>query len=456
MNTKYNVQSTISPERNESLKKEKLGSHIFNKNLKNNYKLIPFNVRINAVGKTRYFPAPSKEWKNSIYSFNSNSIKNFPIYDLNINTLIKSYFNLYLFKKNQKKLKFIPRKFSLNKIHISKSEIKHTNSKAIITIYTFNKEKNSLLNKIKSLRQRKLRRQSNFRITHPITAKSTQANSFLHMQQLRKNRNTKIFFNENFFLLYKSKTLYKTSYNEILKSLLIKELFLIRRYKLKLNLNKYKFEEKFLNKLSKLISKVYKKKVEFNIVNLKSIILNSDLFTETLTLKIRKKKANVVNLMSYIINKARMPSVNRIQERSRIVKSIDWNLLENKYKNLNINFIVNKNNLDEILSDLYYKVNLENENSYSKLYSIVFNSIKYKNMGGIRLEVKGRLTKRYRADRAIFKVKWKGGLKNIDSSFRGLSSVKMRGYVNSNVESSIFTSKRRIGAFAVKGWASGK
>ena len=46
-------------------------------------------------------------------------------------------------------------------------------------------------------------------------------------------------------------------------------------------------------------------------------------------------------------------------------------------------------------------------------------------MSGIRLEVKGRLTKRYRADRAIFKVKWKGGLKNIDSSFKGLSSVNL-------------------------------
>jgi hypothetical protein len=50
-------------------------------------------------------------------------------------------------------------------------------------------------------------------------------------------------------------------------------------------------------------------------------------------------------------------------------------------------------------------------------------------MGGVRLEAKGRLTKRYRADRAIFKVRWKGGLKNIDSSYKGLSSVNMRVYV---------------------------
>lgn len=32
-------------------------------------------------------------------------------------------------------------------------------------------------------------------------------------------------------------------------------------------------------------------------------------------------------------------------------------------------------------------------------------------MAGIRLEVKGRLTKRYRADRSISILKWKGGLK---------------------------------------------
>jgi hypothetical protein len=42
---------------------------------------------------------------------------------------------------------------------------------------------------------------------------------------------------------------------------------------------------------------------------------------------------------------------------------------------------------------------------YSKIYEIIFNSINYKNLSGVRLEVRGRLTKRYRADRALFKVK---------------------------------------------------
>jgi hypothetical protein len=67
------------------------------------------------------------------------------------------------------------------------------------------------------------------------------------------------------------------------------------------------------------------------------------------------------------------------------------------------------------------------------------------------LEIKGRLTKRNRADRSIHKVNLKGGLKNIDSSYKGISTINYRGYNNSNVEYSINTSKRPLGAFAVKG-----
>jgi hypothetical protein len=53
------------------------------------------------------------------------------------------------------KHKYISRKKkrkSFNKIFVSKAEIKHTNSKAIITIYIYNREKLSLLKKIRKLR----------------------------------------------------------------------------------------------------------------------------------------------------------------------------------------------------------------------------------------------------------------------------------------------------------------
>lgn len=431
---------------------------IFNKFVKNNSKLIPLNIKINYTGETKYFPPFSKEWKNSIYVFNFNNLKNLPLYNININTLVKTYFNLYFNPKFTSNKFTSPRinRLSLNKIFVSRAEIKHTNSKAIISIYTYNREKRVLLKKIK---------------------------------------NIKILFYKKIISLYNSDKLYLGKDIKVdseglrlktIFTLLHKELILFRRFKLKLSLNKYKFEEKFLYKLSKLISSFYNKKVEFNIINMKSIVLNSDFFTKILSLKLKNRKLNVIKLMNIVLNKVKLPEVNRVIEKSRIIKSINFDLIENKYKNVGgfLNSIITgptvfgKNKLDNVLNKLYYNFMLEESTSSTelkniqvggweqkqshlrksanKLYEIIFNSIKYKNMGGIKLEIKGRLTKRYRADRALFKVKWKGGLKNIDSSYKGLSSVNLRGLIRPNVEYSIYTSKRRIGAFAVKGWISGK
>ena len=75
-----------------------------------------------------------------------------PIYDLNINLLIKSFFNLYFNPKflYSKYLSAKARSISLNKIFASKAEVKHTNNKAVITVYVYNREKISLLKKIKN------------------------------------------------------------------------------------------------------------------------------------------------------------------------------------------------------------------------------------------------------------------------------------------------------------------
>lgn len=428
---------------------------IFNKFIKNNSKLIPFNVKINYTGETKYFPPFSKEWKNSIYVFNFNNLKNLPLYNININTLVKNYFNLYFNHKfiNNKFRSPRIKRLSLNKIFVSKAEIKHTNSKATVTIYTYNREKLVLLKKIKMIKI--------------------------------------LFFKKILSLLYSDKKLNQGKFTttsaglrlKTILTLLHKELILFRRFKLKLSLNKYKFEEKFLYKLSKLISNFYNKKVEFNLINMKSIILNSDFFTKILSLKLKDRKVNIIRLMNIILNKVKFPEVNRVREKSLIIKNVNMDLIDNKYKNLNLNSIMSvpvalgKSKLDNVFNNLYYNLMVEQNTptpsqsadifqkstqknidapDFGKIYEIIFNSIKYKNMGGIRLEIKGRLTKRYRADRALFKVKWKGGLKNIDSSYKGLSSVNLRGFIKPNVEYSIYTSKRRIGAFAVKGWISGK
>ena len=93
---------------------------VFFKNLNNNSKLRPFNGIISDVGDIQYFPAWSKEWRNSVYHYNSNLVKNFPIYDINIAKLIKLYFNTYF---NHQFLKYRhmlnrKRRLSFNKIFL--------------------------------------------------------------------------------------------------------------------------------------------------------------------------------------------------------------------------------------------------------------------------------------------------------------------------------------------------
>lgn len=588
---------------------------IFKQNVKNNLKLKPFNDMRSDVGDIQYFPAWSKEWRNSVYHYNSNIIKNFPVYDINIVKIIKGYFNIYFNNVFLKYKHILNRKriLSYNKIFFARPEIKHTNSKGIVTLYTFNRENFSLSQKIKFvsyfiwrltcllrsgkdystirlpirkkivsrewikifklhvkkekenlLLQDKYKYMSHWkfrkvlwRVMHTklyklrirkwVWSRKAIIRTYIQPKSGYLNKLEKMFFKFNiifvimkdinllqdfysyFSVLKASKIKAKEQANNWVKILWKREFAIIRKYKFKLNLNKYKFEEKFLGILSNTLSKIYSKQIEFNIVNLKNIVFNTDLFTEISTKKIQKRNTRVSKIIHIMLNKAKLPRVNRIQEKGRIVKNVNYNLIENKYRTLDLKYILsNKLNLDKllnntylnyikhsqaavagsgkadnkfhplrltkdispyhisniflskknyVLSDKYYdfinrerrspqwvwkwwknKVDFYTKSSslYYVLYNLVFSSIKYKNMGGIRMEVKGRLTPRYRADRSVFKLRWKGGLKNVDSSYKGLSVRKNRGHLNPNVGYSIFTSKRRVGAFAVKGWMAGK
>jgi hypothetical protein len=484
----------------QQIKKQSCSGNIFYRNINNNkYKLIPFNLNLSSVGNTKYSPPASKEWKNNVYFFNYNNVKNLPFFDIKINKLIKGYFNLSFNPKVLKTKQLHPKRIraSLNRIFVSKAEVKHTNSKAIITVYTYNREKKTLLKKfflIKKLYTLKRGLLSWKPKRFPWTP------STIDILKEKQNRlvwykGKKILFKTRLLLLKRiwlkdinyifNRKNYKFLSNirvikDLLKIKAKKELLLIKRFKFKLNLNKYKFQEKLLYRLSKLISKLYNKKVEFNIINLKSFVLNSDIFTEILTRQLRRRRFHVIRMVNGIIGRAPFPFKNTdINAKNFVrIKNIDLTILQNKFKNLNLNSLVfaqagqgidrllegNNNSfaVDKVLNELYYNVINDNNNispserDYSKIKDIIFNSIKYKNLGGLRIEVRGRLTKRYRADRAIYIVQWKDGLKNKDASLRRLPSVMFRGWANSNVEYSIQTSKRRVGSFAVKGWISGK
>jgi hypothetical protein len=135
---------------------------------------------------------------------------------------------------------------------------------------------------------------------------------------------------------------------------------------------------------------------------LKSVAYNTDLFTNALALKLRKKRINYMKNIFSILNRAYLPNVNTIKERSIIQNNAAKQPAAIRRQDKDLKVIskigVHSNNLSKLLE---YRTNMKNKEIHNQIY----DSIGYKNMGGIRLEVKGRLTKRYRADRSIYTLK---------------------------------------------------
>jgi hypothetical protein len=135
---------------------------------------------------------------------------------------------------------------------------------------------------------------------------------------------------------------------------------------------------------------------------MKYLSYNPDFFTKFLSLKLKKNKFNIIKSMRNIINRS------KIDISKYNILNDNKNLIENKYEDLSLISIINKKNFTDFLKEIYNTNIIVNKNiffnNYNKIYNIIFNINKYKNIGGIRLEIKGRLTKRYRADRSIYKL----------------------------------------------------
>jgi hypothetical protein len=55
--------------------------------------------------------------------------------------------------------------------------------------------------------------------------------------------------------------------------------------------------------------------VEFNIVNLKAIYLNSDIFTQAIALKIRNRDNKLLRVLRSFLTMIKLPKVNLLKER---------------------------------------------------------------------------------------------------------------------------------------------
>jgi hypothetical protein len=326
-------------------------------------------------------------------------------------------------------------------------ESKHTNSKIIITIYIYNRQKKYFLNKIQKIDKIVQLNNTNF-------IKKIKLEIISILEQVNKEK--KLLAEKFEWKGYENFNNYEEIIIEdFIKKSLEKEI-LKNFYENLLYFNRSKFENTSLLKFKNLISQFYNKKVEFNIVNLEYLYLNSDILSESIALKLRKRSNKLLQILKTSLNMVKLPFIDKL--------SVSNNLNKIKYdKTLSLNNIQNLNTLLQIFLKKYQNID-EFDTLLQEIYPYfskkediqnnVLNCIKHKSISGIRLEVTGRLTRRLTAARSVFKLKYKGSLKNIDSSYKGLSSVVLRGYVKSNIQYANINSKTRNGSFGVKGWVS--
>lgn len=427
--------------------------NIFNLKLKNNKPAI-LEHKGNDLGKIRHYPPAIKEWFNSIYAFSKNTPKLLPTADKVLLKLMRSYFNFFSRKLERKirsrRLRLWMRRLSTNRILVSRAELKHTSDKVNITLYIYNRQKRFFLNKAKRIATLRLLNKIQF----SIKMKLLKIKAYKIISKVRKEKDlllkTLKWENEKF-------QNYETSYYaSFLKKSLEKEMLFIYLKQIR-SFNKFKFENTYLIPLKSLIEKVYSKKVEFNLVNLKYLHLNSDIFSGILALKLRNRKNRLLRVLKASLRKVKLPSLNKLAILDEVYNR------QKKAQNLILKDLIidpfflkakiqKADALDQVLGN-FFKLNVLNEFP-SNLENTVLNSIKHKPVSGIRIEASGRLSRRITAARSVFKVKYLGNLKNIDSSSKGFSSVILRGHVRSNLQYTKLNSKTRIGAFGIKGWIS--
>lgn len=220
-----------------------------------------------------------------------------------------------------------------------------------------------------------------------------------------------------------------------------------------LNHNKF---NRYILRLTPLISKLYGKKVEFNIIKLKTLYLNSDIFTQAISIKLKGRNNKILGVLRSALSLIKIP--NMISSSERYIKDNRGLVWANKAKNLFVNSpITGVKNKDQVTSHFNDILSHKEIDSFgSELPKFVCANLKYKIMAGVRLEARGRLTKRLTASRAVFKVRWKGGLKDPESRYKGISTIMLRGCSKGNIDYGITNSSARNGAFGIKGWISGR
>ena len=352
-------------------------------------------------------------------------------------------------------------------------------------LYNILKNKNTLSVLVKSRFRKHVGKANKINIPKPsgriinspsLTLKKMNSISLKGLRILKKAGKNKNFILKTLKWNYTNFKNYEMKYfKNFIKKSYRKEILYLYYVKM-LSVNNNKFKNWFILGLKNIISNIYNKKVEFNFVNLKYLHLNSDIFSESIAIKLRNRENRLLRVLKKALKLVKLPSLSKLSyygpssTTGRSDSSLPANI-NGKSLTLNVNSYISRLKDKDVLHELLYKIfpgwgvaNTENSpiNRISRsslrvknnLQENILNSTEHKNIYGVRLEAAGRLSRRLTASRSVFKLKYKGSLKNINSSYKGLSTVMLRGNTRSNIQLTKISSKTRNGAFGLKGWIS--
>ena len=394
------------------------------------------------------------EKNNSIFFFNNENIKN------NVKTLIKKTLRLNrLLKYRLRKKSFLKllRNRSVHKIYVSKPEIKYSIKEVIITVYVYNREKLYILKKLAKLNKFFFQRVEKNKYKYKSRLKKTLWKDFLEksgkvyfpFKHLERNliyelfNSTSLFNNQNFdkniskiIESNKMSILFKLNNNKYILDNIkkifymnLKKIFICKFYISLIYLTNYKFNNNNLIELKNKIYKIYKKKININIVNLKYLYLENTIFLDALMNKLNDRKKKALKVIRRGLSLGKIIKLHPLFYRDREIEKYDLDKELNK--------------VEDKLNNLVFKLKKNN-------YINIISHLKNKHVSGLRVEAKGRLTKRLTASRAIYKISYKGSLKNIYSSYNKLSAIILRGLSKSNTEYVNINSKNRNGSYGIK------
>jgi hypothetical protein len=239
------------------------------------------------------------------------------------------------------------KRLTTKKIFVGRGDLKHTSSKAVITIYLYNPikmdlyksidlTKKALFYPIKRLMKSVLKDSKNNTIisyNRPLTLSEYLAlpehqdkvyidyvipfidinNQYLSNLEIQRNILIKLVNlnliteedkNKSLMNIYNNITFFNhINHEAFMKITELNYQKNLIRFRFLLGFNKIKFSQPFISKLINLVQEIYKKKVEFNIVSLKKMHSNSDIYTQAVALKLKNRDNTLYRVLKASLRK---------------------------------------------------------------------------------------------------------------------------------------------------------